>query len=167
VAEAEVLEKWLVANAQITNQPIIRLLYERVRGVLADAVIDADEQKDLLDALGSFSGRDHELGEALKATTLPLCQPPPSLSFEGRRYCFTGTFMFGQRKDCEKAVVDRAGSCGSLTMKTNFLVIGAYATDTWKHSAFGLKIMRAVQYRDEKGLPIGIVAEEHWRKSLA
>jgi NAD-dependent DNA ligase len=105
------------------------------------------------------------LGEVLKPTTLPLNDPEPSLTFTGRVYCFTGTFLFGQRKDCEKAVADRGGSCGGLTNKTEFLVIGAYATESWKHTSFGNKIMHACDLRDH-GHPIAIVCEEHWTRYL-
>ncbi len=96
---------------------------------------------------------------------MPLCAPAPILSFEGRTYCFTGTFNYGQRKHCEAAVTERGASAGSLTQRTNVLVIGMYATDSWKHSSFGNKIMNAVEYR-LKGFPISIVSEEHWVRHL-
>jgi NAD-dependent DNA ligase len=164
-AEVEFLQKWLAANAAISQQPVIRTLYRRIDAVLADGILDKDEKFELLDTLNSFSTRDFELGEVLKSSTLPLCDPAPSLSFSGRLYCFTGTFIYGQRKDCERAIHERGGQCGSLTRKTDVLVIGAYATDSWKHSAFGNKIVKASGWRDE-GRPISIVAEEHWTSHL-
>ncbi|CDZ60306.1 NAD-dependent DNA ligase (Contains BRCT domain type II) [Neorhizobium galegae bv. orientalis] len=160
-AEVEFLEKWLVANSGISDLPILSTLYYRVRDILADGMVDEEERSELLDTLNRFSNRDFELGETLKATTLPLCAPVPILEFEGRNYCFTGTFNYGQRKHCEAAVTDRGATAGGLTQKTNVLVIGMYATDSWKHSSFGTKIMNAVEYR-KKGLPISIVSEEHW-----
>ncbi|MER9910887.1 BRCT domain-containing protein [Mesorhizobium sp. M0050] len=160
-AEVEFLQKWLAANVEISGQPIIRTLYRRVNEILEDGLLDADEHTELLDTLNSFSNRDFELGEVLKPTTLPLCDPPPNLTFSGRVYCFTGTFNFGQRKYCEQAIADRGGSTGSLTQKTEVLVIGAYATESWKHSSFGDKILKATAWRDQ-GSPISIVAESHW-----
>lgn len=164
-AEIEFLQKWLAANMAISDQPMIRRLYSRVNGILADGVADADECRDLLETLQSFSGRDFELGEVLKPTTLPLCDPAPTLAFARRRYCFTGTFEFGGRRDCEAAVIERGGSCGSLAKATDVLVIGGYATESWKHSAFGTKIVKAVDYRDA-GSPISIVSEAHWMTHL-
>ncbi|PDT38613.1 NAD-dependent DNA ligase [Rhizobium sp. M10] len=164
-AEVEFLEKWLVANAGISDLPILSTLFYRVRDILSDGVVDEEEKAELLDTLNRFSNRDFELGETLKATTLPLCAPAPILSFEGRTYCFTGTFNYGQRKHCEAAVTERGASAGSLTQRTNVLVIGMYATDSWKHSSFGNKIMNAVEYR-LKGFPISIVSEEHWVRHL-
>lgn len=52
-----------------------------------------------------------------------------------------------------------------MTQKTDVLVIGMYATESWKHSAFGTKIIKAVDMR-ESGVPISIVSEEHWMKYL-
>lgn len=164
-AEVEFLQKWLAANAGVSQQPIIRTLYTRVNEVLADGVLDEGEKALLLETLNNFSDRTFELGEVLKPSTLPLCDPAPSLSFTGRSYCFTGTFLFGQRKDCERAVAERGGQCGSLTQKTDVLVIGAYATDSWKHSSFGNKILKATAWRDE-GRPIAIVSEQHWSAHL-
>lgn len=164
-AEVEFLQKWLAANVAISDQPMIRTLYGRVNAILSDGVADAEECRDLLDTLNSFSSRDFELGEVLKATTLPLCDPAPTLTFSGYRYCFTGTFNFGQRRECESAVTWRGGACGSLTQKTDVLVIGMYATESWKHSAFGTKIVKAVDMR-EAGVPISIVSEDHWARHL-
>jgi NAD-dependent DNA ligase len=83
------------------------------------------------------------------------------LTFQDRLYCFTGTFNFGQRKHCAAEVIVRGGSCGGITKQTDFLVIGAYATESWKHSSFGNKILRAVELK-ASGVPISIVSEEHW-----
>src|SRR5690242_10351937 len=121
--EAEFLQKWLAANAEISSQPMIHQLYKRVNEVLSDGVLDAEEARDLLETLNSFSNRDFELGEVMKSSSLPLCDPAPVLMFQGYRYCFTGTFNYGQRRSCEAAVIERGGSCGSLTQGTDVLVI--------------------------------------------
>jgi len=167
INEAEVgfLQTWLVTNMAISHQPLIATLYDRVRDILADGVADPDECADLLAALTQFTAGDVELGEAPKATTLPLCNPAPPLTFVGKQYCFTGTFSFGQRKHCEKAVEERGGSAGSLTRKTDYLIIGAYATESWKHSSFGHKILKAADMRAD-GSPIALVSEDHWSSSL-
>jgi NAD-dependent DNA ligase len=164
-AEVAFLEKWLAANLAVSHQPLIATLYARVREILTDGVADPEECSDLFEALNAFVRGDVELGEASKPTSLPLCDPAPKIRFEGAAYCFTGTFSFGQRKHCEEAVVLRGGYGGSLTKKTDFLVIGAYATESWKHSSFGNKILKAVEMRDA-GIPISIVAEEHWANHL-
>jgi NAD-dependent DNA ligase len=164
-AEVEFLQKWLAANHSVSCQPVLATLFERVNDILSDGVAETEECRDLLATLTELSNGDFELGEALKSTTLPLCSPPPALAFAEQQFCFTGTFSFGRRQACEIAVVERGGICGSLTRKTDILVIGVYATDSWLHSAFGHKIMKACEMRDS-GVPISIVSEEHWTKFL-
>lgn len=164
-AEVEFLQKWLAANIAVSEQPVIRILYQRINAVLRDGVLDDEEKRSLLDTLESFSSRDFELGEVLKSSTLPLCDPPPALAFKGVTYCFTGTFLYGQRKHCEQAIDERGGFYGSLSQKTEVLVIGAYATDSWKHSTFGNKILKASEWRDQGGR-IAIVSEQHWKQHL-
>lgn len=164
-AEAEFLQKWLAANVGISGQPVIGDLYRLVSGFLRDGVLDDDERASLFETLTAFTNGNFELGEPLKPTSLPLCRPAPKLSFGGRRYCFTGTFLFGQRRACEAAVLERGGDTGGLTQKTNVLVIGAYATESWKHSTFGNKIIQAAEWR-AAGIPISIVSEEHWQAHL-
>ncbi|MDP9415769.1 MAG: BRCT domain-containing protein [Pseudomonadota bacterium] len=164
-SEVEFLQKWLAANVGISGNPVIATLYRRVAEVLADGVADAREREELLQTLEAFSGNDIELGETLKSTTLPLCDPAPVLTFPDKTYCFTGTFNYDVRQKCEQAVVDRGATCGSLTRRTKVLVIGVYATESWKHSAFGHKIMKAAEMR-EAGVPISIVSEDHWMRFL-
>lgn len=164
-SEVEYLQSWLVANLSVSEEPVIRMLYERVQGILSDGIVDVDEKADLLDTLRGLTGGPTEIGEVLKSTTIPFCKPAPKLEFDGVRYCFTGTFNYGQRRECEKAVTERGGEAGSLTMKTNVLVVGIYATESWKHSSFGNKIKKAVGWRSS-GHPLSIVSETHWTTHL-
>lgn len=163
--EVEFLQKWLGANLHITKNPLVHTLYVRISEILSDGVVDEEEKAELLDTLNRFSARDYELGEALKSTTLPLCDPAPELSFPEKRFTFTGTFNFGKRKDCESVVKKLGAETGPITKKTDYLVIGTYATDSWKHSSFGNKIIKAADYRDS-GVPISIISEKHWLKFL-
>lgn len=163
--EISFLHRWLAATEGVHSHPMISLLIDRIEASLADGIIDDEERADLHDTLNKLTGSDFELGEVLKSTTLPLCDPAPELTFAGQRYCFTGTFSFGKRKDCEAEVVARGGRCGAVAWSTNVLVIGEYATESWAQSSFGRKIEQAVEWRKE-GAPIRIVSEEHWRRHL-
>lgn len=160
-AEVEYLHKWLVAHTAGAANPVVASLLGRVDAILADGTVDPEEAAELFSVLQQFASGDFELGETLKATTLPLDAPPPAIEFAMSRFCFTGTFAFGTRKECEAAAKAKGGLCGSLNQETGYLVIGVYATDSWAHSTFGRKIEKAVEMR-QKGLPISIVGEQHW-----
>jgi NAD-dependent DNA ligase len=165
LAEAEYLQKWLVANIEVRANPVIANLLERINRMLSDNILDADEARELLDTLHRFSGGNFELGELLKSSSLPFDAPAPDIIFDNRRFCFTGTFAFGSRTECEAKALELGGIAGPLTMKTDYLVIGIYATDSWAHSAYGRKIEHAVEMQSN-GVPIKIVGEQYWRESF-
>lgn len=163
--EAEYLQSWLAASQAALQQPLILGLYRRIESMLYDGDFDAAEQTELYETLIAFTGDRIELGETHLSTSLPLCLPAPNVDFIGKSFVFTGTFMIGQRRDCERLVLDRGGSCGNLTKNTDYLVVGAYATESWKHSSMGNKILKACEMRDS-GMPISIVSEAHWKGFL-
>lgn len=164
-SEIDFIRRWLVANVGVTQNPLIRMLERRMAAILADEIVDAEERADLFELLHSFVANDFQLGEILRSTQLPLCNPPPHIDFDGQVFTFTGTFAFGSRKTCETAVEERGGAAGTLTRATRYLVIGEYVTDSWRQSTFGRKIEQAVDMR-AKGHPIRIISEPHWRTSL-
>jgi NAD-dependent DNA ligase len=132
---------------------------------LADGHVTNDERDELFATLQALSAGDFELGEVLKSTSLPLCNPAPDIAFPYRRFTFTGTFRLGMRKDCERVVAERGAIPGPLSLKTDYLVIGLYATESWKHSSFGNKILDACKMRSD-GVTISIVSEKHWTKYI-
>lgn len=165
-AEIEFLHRWLVANSAAKSNAVLAVLLERIRDIYSDGYVDEDERASLTDVLIQFTGNDFELGEILKPTTLPLCDPAPNLEFDGKRFCFTGTFAYGRRKACEAIVEQYGATCvGNVSWGTHYLVIGDYATSSWKQSTFGRKIESALEFRSG-GSPIAIIAEHHWRNYI-
>lgn len=163
--EVEYLHNWLIASKGITDNPIVSNLSYKIEEVLQDKVVDEEEQHELFELLNSFVGGKVSKGELLKSTTLPFDEPQPDIVFKGSRFCFTGTFVFGSRKDCENAVKELGGEAGGIMQKTDYLVIGFYATDSWMQSSYGRKIEKALEFKKEGHL-VSIVGEEHWRKFL-
>lgn len=164
-AEAEFLHNWLVQSRQCTNNPIIENLLEKVSDVLADGILDSEESMELLSILHTITGESSELGELGKTSSLPLDNPAPTVVFPQKTFLFTGTCAFGTRKQCHQATEALGGSVArGVTKSVDYLVIGTYVTDSWIHETFGRKIEKAIRYRDS-GVPIRIVAEEHWATS--
>lgn len=163
--EVQYLQKWLVANRDVRENPVITNLLARVDEILRDKKLSKDEAEDLFNTLRNFSGGDFELGEVLKSTSLPLDVPPPQVFCAGKKFCFTGTFAFGTRSVCEQAVVCRGAEAGTLTMSTNYLVVGIYATGSWAQSSWGRKIEKAMEMKGD-GVPIAIIGEAHWKGAL-
>ena len=163
--EAEFLQGWLAKNLDVKANPILETLYDRVEDMLCDNHLDQEESAELLKTLKDFSAGDFEAGETQKSTSLPLCEPQPKIIVPDNLFCFTGTFHIGNRKVCTKSITERGGLVGNITKNLDYLVIGEYATESWLHSAFGNKIIKAANYR-EQGTGLSIVSEQHWASSL-
>jgi len=165
--EAEFLKGWIETHLAHLGDPVINILYSRLKNMLSDGVLQADEASELLDILHQFTGGPAPQLRAYTApTTLPLNNPPPSLTWTGSVFVFTGLMAFGRRQDCEQLVVERgAHVSGTVTRKTTFLVIGSIGNEQWLNSTYGLKIKKAVELR-ESGLPLAIIDEAHWQRAL-
>ena len=81
---------------------------------------------------------------------------------DDRTFLFTGTCVFGTRRECQEQVELLGGvNARGVTKSLDYLVLGTYVTDSWVHESFGRKIEKAVEYRDS-GVPIVIMSEEQW-----
>ncbi|MEW6612735.1 MAG: BRCT domain-containing protein [Pseudomonadota bacterium] len=158
--EAEGIRAWLNANIHCLDTWPASVLYDRLRSMLADGRLDADEERDLLGLVLRIAQPERSDGTAVSA--LPTDDPAPTIIFENRNFCFTGVFDFGSRAECQAAVASRGGNnLTGVTRKLHYLVIGAVGSEFWKHSTFGTKIAKAVDYR-QSGVPLAIVSEHHW-----
>lgn len=166
-AEVVALKQWFAANPDVLVHYPGNLLGERVLEAMADGVVDEEEMRDLAELLSDLTGEPLDgSGTMNEPARLPLDDPPPTLIFDNREYVFTGIFAWGTRERCQKEVTDRGGRCGgSITNRTDVLVVGLMGSPDWKQSTHGRKIEQAVALR-EQGRPIHIVGEEHWIDAL-
>lgn len=163
--EIEFLQKWLTANDAVRSNAVLSIFVERVDNIMRNTPIDEEERSELVELLEDLTANDFEVGEFIKSTRLPLCEPVPAIDFQNKRFCLTGTFNFGTRKTCEAAIEALGGSSGSLVVATNYLVIGSYVTAAWKQEKFGRKIEKAIQMREKHG-HIAIVSEHDWETAM-
>jgi len=97
-----------------------------------------------------------------------LDDPIPEVVFEGRSFCFTGIFIFGDgdRDQCEAAVRARGGMCCQHpTRDLSYLVVGSFAEPAWAHQSYGRKIETALELKFH-GSNCKIISEERWTKCL-
>ena len=164
-AEAEYLLQWLEANAEIVEQYPVNYLYARIGEMLEDGVLDKDEQAELLSIIKEICGNDAvcDLSLGNLSSSFPLDKPMPEIDFDGSLFLFTGRFAYGPRKSCIATVEALGGeAASSVVQKLDYLVIGTFSSADWIHTNYGRKIEKAVAYRDEKGLPLAIISEQHW-----
>ncbi len=88
------------------------------------------------------------------------------LIWPGRVFVCSGQMAFGPRRECERHVALFGGICeATITRRTNYLVLGTFASRDWAHTSFGRKIQKAVEYRDA-GHQLAIIGEDHWAAHL-
>lgn len=168
--EAKFLQSWLHSNLAHLDDPVINLLYQRLGLMLQDCALDEEESADLLNILRRFGGlelaRASDSAAYAAPNDLPFDYPAPELVWQGRLFVFTGTMVYGPRKVCQQLVEERGGLVGSgINKKTHYLVVGSIGNEQWRHSSYGLKIMKAVELR-EAGVPIAILGEESWQQAM-
>jgi NAD-dependent DNA ligase len=165
--EAALLRDWVQQHPDAIGCWPIDRLAERLEQIFADGVVDETERRDLTELLQSIVGGEAGLvlGEDA-ATDLPLDRPAPDIRWTGSVFVCTGKFAFGPRPACEDQVRRSGGICEPrITRRTDYLVIGTFASRDWIQTSFGRKIEKAVQYRDRGSLR-AIVGEDHWASSL-
>lgn len=163
--EAEGILGWLNAHVECLDTWPANVLYDRLKIILEDGVLDEHEQRDLLGLVLRIAKPERADG-APEPSSLPLSVPAPEIIFPEQTFCFTGVFEFGSREQCKQAVIERGGIClDGITKKLHYLVIGTIGSDHWQHSTFGAKIAKAVEYRD-RGVKMHIVSESNWLRHL-
>ena len=166
LADSEIvaLDQWMSTYLPILPQWPARHLAERVREVLLDGVIDDGERSDLrqfIEQAAGIEGTDR----FDVPTTLPLTRPEPHVEFDGRRFCLTGTFVFGPRKVVSAEIARWGGEVVDSIGRADFLVIGACVSGAWKFTTHGRKIEEAVSLV-ESGRRLAIISEHHWNTCL-
>ncbi len=163
--EASSILTWLNSHKQCLDTWPANILYDRLRAMLSDGLLDDQEQGDLLGLILQIAQPRTSFG-GIVPSALPIDEPPPAVTFPEKSFCFTGVFDFGSRADCQAVVADLGGVCfPGIKKSLNYLVIGNIGSETWRHTSFGTKIAKAVEYRD-KGIQLAIISESHWASSL-
>jgi NAD-dependent DNA ligase len=160
------LRDWLVNSPSIAAAWPGNVIHAKVQALLADGVITAAERDHLSGILQQMVGGTlAELAEATHVSDLAL-DYVNGVSFDGRRFCLTGEFVFGPRATCAAAIERRGGIVSdSITKKLNYVIVGGLGSTEWSHGSFGTKISKAFEYK-QAGVPILVVHEDAWAAAL-
>lgn len=165
--EITFLDTWLRDNAEVASYWPGNVIARRVREVLADGVVTAEEADDLKGSLEQIIGGGLQQDGAASglATRLPVDRVT-AVEFPGRTFCLTGKFLYGSRKTCQTAVEQHGGvAIPRVTKELDYLVIGTLASRDWISTSYGRKIEAAVKNKQD-GSPVRILAEEDWVQFL-
>lgn len=171
----------MVADGNLVDQEILFLRtwlseYEEVKAewpgsaigalvetVLADGAITEDERRHLLTQLEAICGSDFtETGSTSPTVAALPLDTEPLGSIDGQGVCHTGEFLYGTRSACERLTAAAGGlSTGTVTKKTDLLVVGTNVSPHWANTSYGRKIEQAMHLK-KSGHHIRIVSEENW-----
>ncbi len=160
-SQAEFIQKWIMTNA---GNSFIRPILKRLDDIFSNNYIFTEEEiMDFLLTLSHFSGEDLDSKRLQRVTPQIFTsdfgiEEIEEMKFEGKMFCFTGTFEYGNREECEQATKKEGGLVGDLTEETDYLVVGTYFVRSKKVTRG--KILR---YKHEK---LEIISEEYWKKKL-
>ena len=83
-SELDYLVRWLVANREITQDPLVSALYRQVQAMLGDGVFTDEERAELLGILQDFGSHPMEMGEPMLSQTIrPLRSSTTIVRMEG------------------------------------------------------------------------------------
>lgn len=165
-AEARFLLDWLDRHPAIARAWPGSELAQALSRVMEEGADQSAAEGELLRVAAAMAGAttfDQPLEVGSGSTALPLDDPPPAVVFPGKVFCFTGRFELAARAAAAEMTEALGGAVVKKpTKKTSYLVIGAAGSRDWLHSTHGLKILRAMELRDQ-GVPLAIISELVWR----
>lgn len=165
--EIHFLRTWLLENKDVASVWPGNVIGQRISAILSDGVIDESERDNLLDVLQSITGNSFsETGSSVADVPALPVDNVQNVTFDGRRFCLTGTFFRGTRSSCE-SVTEALGGIVEKTVSRSldYLVIGATVTANWAFESYGRKIEKAVAYRESGGSPL-IITERQWELAM-
>lgn len=165
--EITYLNWFLSTNSALKSNYPGKHLYELVQSILSDGVITDDERTTLLQEIIAFTGSNISEGVVDGYSTTSPIDLIEEFKTPNSKVCLTGKFLCGSRRQCENdlaklgcQIVDR------VTQDLDYLIIGALSSKDWKFQSFGRKIEQAIDYRDNKGVSLKIISEEHWQSLM-
>jgi len=167
IDEINYLDWWLTQNGMLKRNYPGKHLYQLVKTIKEDGVIDQNESDLLYKALVDFSGTDLNTGIVDGLSCQLPCDDIDSLDLYGASFCLTGNFVLGKRSIVSKMIEDAGGSVTDrVTQSTDYLVIGGLSSRDWRYSTHGRKIEKAIDDRDSGKSSVKITTEDILMKYL-
>ncbi|WP_318826010.1 BRCT domain-containing protein [Providencia sp. PROV252] len=165
--EINYLDWWLTQNGMLKRNYPGKHLYELIKTIKEDGIIDKNESEILYKALVDFSGTDLDSGVVDGLSCHLPCDDIDNFDISGVSICLTGNFLTGKRSLVSKMIEDAGGKViDRVTQSADYLVIGALSSRDWRYSSHGRKIEKAIEDRDSGKSSIKITTEDILMKFL-
>ena len=169
LADREILaiQSWIDANDFLAGTYPFDEINSLLNTVLADKKIDQEERdtllaffSNLIEFKNSFNLAEKDFADLrAKYSVDGICAICPEIQIKGKTFCFTGESHRASRNEIADIVTRYGGVCrGSVSKKTDYLIVGNGGNRCWAYACYGRKIEDAVNLRKE-GAPVLIVNE--------
>lgn len=173
ISETELrgLSAWLDAHDHLRSCWPYDEIGSLITSVLADKRIDEQEHQLLFRFFSEFvallDGRTIiNPPVADGGSILGLCAVCPEITFDGTKFCFTGTSARYTRSHLTETVARLGGEVvAAPSAKVHYLVIGADGNPCWAYACYGRKVEKAVELR-KTGARIMIVHEHDFHDAV-
>jgi hypothetical protein len=154
-AELQGLSSWLLDHENLRTCWPYDEVDSLITKVLADKVIDQQEQSQLMSFFSEFieSGQKHTIIQPQaegEMTLSGVCAVSPEIIVPGSTFCFTGASKRYNREQFKTVIVQNGGRfTNSISKNLNYLVIGGEGNPCWAYACYGRKVEAAVSLRKQ------------------
>ena len=165
--EIGTLRSWMDANDFLAGTYPFDEINSLLYAVLEDRKITSEEKEQLMaffgnviDFTSSYNLSEKDFSALKEKYSIGgICAVCPEIVFPDKIFCFTGESYRAKRAEIA-AVIEQLGGTvtGSVSRKTDYLVVGNAGNPCWAYACYGRKIEQAMALRKE-GASVIIVNE--------
>jgi hypothetical protein len=172
-SEIEGLSQWLQDHESLKGCYPYDEVDSFLTQILADHRVDDCEREALASFLRDFVGvpvsatGEQASGNPRELSLSGVCAVCPEISFDGRRFCFTGDSAKGSRDRLEGLVTHFGGVVSpSVTRELDFLIVGSQGNPCWAFACYGRKVEKAVHLRRQGHRVLIVHENDFWDACL-
>lgn len=153
----------------LLSEPRVSDLMENIKIIIADGIVDEDEQLDVCNWISRIVGdsfADTGLTSSMDMAATPEFEVAVTLNdLKNKNIVVTGIFAddFIQRDVIEALEAEGSRVTKSVSRKTDYVVFGNKGNKHWTHTHAGIKLMKAYDLQAKTGKP-KMIRESEIRK---
>ena len=159
------LNNWLSKNEHLATFYPYDELRSLIVSILSDKIIEDEERLILKSFINQFVDiKDETIKNQIEMDTKDvningICAIDPDISFENKSFCITGLLSKDSRNNLKNKIIELGGlATDTVTLKTDYLIVGSENNPFWTFSCYGRKVEKALNLR-KKGHQIILVHE--------
>lgn len=155
-AELSMLRLWITDNAPYLNSGTGRLVVDCLNQIYADGIVTQQERTTLFNLL--FNLGSYTFAKYIDQNIYHDCR---DICFSDHTFCISGQMIFCNRNQAAELIEQRGGKfVNSVSLKTNYLIIGDLGNESYALGNYGRKIQYAMDMNATLKSAIWIIKEQ-------